>query len=158
MVGSRPMFTPGLIRLAHWVAEYYVVPAHRVLRTMLPQAVRDKPESFITDSHLKLAGEPSAEVMDKELSVPQIWLFSLVSAVVGFIVCRFRPPLGIVTLAIAGIFLCGVLSEVFDPSIGPSIQREFGPGYLFHTCAAAGVVVLSHALGIFLNRRKYKRP
>lgn len=65
VVGSRPMFTPGLLKLAHWVAEYYVVPVHRVLRTMLPQAVRDKPESFITDSHLKLAHEPAPEVLDK---------------------------------------------------------------------------------------------
>lgn len=65
VVGSRPMFTPGLLKLAHWVGEYYVVPVHRVLRTMLPQAVRDKPESFIMDSHLKLAHEPSAEVLEK---------------------------------------------------------------------------------------------
>jgi len=65
IVGSRPMFTPGLLRLAQWVAEYYIVPVQRVLRTMLPQAVRDKPESFIMDSHLKLAKEPPADVMDK---------------------------------------------------------------------------------------------
>jgi primosomal protein N' (replication factor Y) len=65
VVGSRPMFTPGLLRLAHWVAEYYVVPVHRVLRTMLPQAVREKPENFITDSHLKLAHEPTPELLEK---------------------------------------------------------------------------------------------
>lgn len=65
IVGSRPMFTPGLLKLADWVAEYYIVPVHRVLRTMLPQAVRDKPETFLTDSHLKLVKELSAEVMDK---------------------------------------------------------------------------------------------
>ncbi|MDB6075535.1 MAG: priA, partial [Verrucomicrobiaceae bacterium] len=50
-----PVFTPGLIKLAHWVADYYVTPVHHVLRAMLPQAVRAKPESFIMDSHLKLA-------------------------------------------------------------------------------------------------------
>lgn len=65
IVGSRPMFTAGLLKLADWVAEYYIVPVHRVLRTMLPQAVRDKPETFLTDSHLKLVKELPAEVMDK---------------------------------------------------------------------------------------------
>ncbi len=65
IVGSRPMFTAGLLKLADWVAEYYIVPVHRVLRTMLPQAVRDKPETFLTDSHLKLVKELAAEVMDK---------------------------------------------------------------------------------------------
>ena len=65
IVGSRPMFTAGLLKLADWVAEYYIVPVHRVLRTMLPQAVRDKPETFLTDSHLQLVKELPAEVMDK---------------------------------------------------------------------------------------------
>jgi primosomal protein N' (replication factor Y) (superfamily II helicase) len=65
IVGSRPMFTQGLLKLADWVAEYYIVPVHRVLRSMLPQAVRDKPETFLTDSHLKLVKELPADVMDK---------------------------------------------------------------------------------------------
>lgn len=65
LVGSRPMFTQGLLKLADWVAEYYIVPVHRVLRSMLPQAVRDKPETFLTDSLLKLPREPSADVMEK---------------------------------------------------------------------------------------------
>ncbi len=65
LVGSRPMFTPGLLKLAHWIAGYYVVPVNRVLRTMLPQAVRSKPETFLTDSHLKLAQEPPPEAFDK---------------------------------------------------------------------------------------------
>jgi primosomal protein N' (replication factor Y) len=65
IVGSRPMFTPGLLKLADWVSDYYIVPVHRVLRAMLPQAVRDKPETFLTDSHLKLTKEPPPDVLDK---------------------------------------------------------------------------------------------
>jgi primosomal protein N' (replication factor Y) len=30
---------------------------------MLPQAVRDKPETFLTDSHLKLTKEPPPDVL-----------------------------------------------------------------------------------------------
>ena len=60
-----PVFTPGLIELAHWVASYYVTPVSQVLRAMLPQAVRAKPESFIMDSHLKLAHPISADELEK---------------------------------------------------------------------------------------------
>lgn len=65
LIGSRPMFTPGLLRLAGWIAEYYAVPLHQVLRAMLPQAVRDRPESFITDSHLSLAKEWDSGLIEK---------------------------------------------------------------------------------------------
>ncbi|HRH96751.1 MAG TPA: DEAD/DEAH box helicase family protein, partial [Prosthecobacter sp.] len=65
IIAQRPMFTPGLLKLARWIAEYYVVPVHTVLRTMLPQAVRDKPGSFVMDSHLKLLREPPPEVLEK---------------------------------------------------------------------------------------------
>ncbi|TDU63074.1 replication restart DNA helicase PriA [Prosthecobacter fusiformis] len=65
LVGTRPMFTPGLLKLAHWISDYYVVPVNRVLRTMLPQAVREKPETFLTDSHLKLAKEPPPDIFEK---------------------------------------------------------------------------------------------
>lgn len=60
-----PVFTAGLIKLAHWVADYYVTPVSQVLRAMLPQAVRAKPESFIMDSHLKLAHPVSPDEMEK---------------------------------------------------------------------------------------------
>ncbi len=62
---GEPVFTPALIKLAHWLADYYVCPVHQVLRTMLPQAVRAKPESFLTDSHLKLAKALNTEELDK---------------------------------------------------------------------------------------------
>jgi hypothetical protein len=99
----------------------------------------------------------SAEVMDKELSVSSIWLYSFVSAIAGFIICRFRPSLGIISISIAGIFICGVISEVLDPVVGLYIQREFGSSYIFHICAASCFVVASHILGMILNRRQLKR-
>ena len=85
VVGTRPMFTPGLLKLAHWISGYYVVPVQRVLRTMLPQAVRSKPETFIMDSHLKLAKTPDAEAFEKmESRAPmQARILHLLQAVGG---------------------------------------------------------------------------
>ncbi len=65
IIGQRPMFTPALLKLARWMAEYYLVSPHQVLRTMLPQAVREKPGSFVMDSHLKLLKEPPPDVFEK---------------------------------------------------------------------------------------------
>ncbi|MBK8094139.1 MAG: primosomal protein N' [Verrucomicrobiaceae bacterium] len=65
LIGTRPMFTPGLLKLARWIADYYVVPHHQVLRTMLPQAVRAKPETFLSDSRLQLIQMPDAEKWEK---------------------------------------------------------------------------------------------
>ncbi|MBL9132852.1 MAG: primosomal protein N' [Verrucomicrobiaceae bacterium] len=65
LVGSKPMFTPGLLRLARWIADYYMVQPHQVLRTMLPQAVRVKPETFLTDSRLHLAKAPPDDALEK---------------------------------------------------------------------------------------------
>ncbi len=65
IVGSRPMFTPSLLKMAHWMAEYYMVSPHLVLRTMLPQAVRSKPETFLTDSRLQVVKMPTDEVYSK---------------------------------------------------------------------------------------------
>ncbi len=65
IIGQRPMFTPVLLKLARWIAEYYLVPPHQVLRTMLPQAVREKPGSFVTDSHLSFVKEPTPDVLEK---------------------------------------------------------------------------------------------
>ncbi len=61
---SRPMFTRGLLELAQWMAHYYLVPLHRVLRSMLPQAVRQKPESFLKDSLLELTAAATAEQIE----------------------------------------------------------------------------------------------
>ena len=54
VIGRDASFTPALLKLAAWVADYYLCSQHHVLRTMLPQAVRQKPESFIKDSRLTL--------------------------------------------------------------------------------------------------------
>jgi primosomal protein N' (replication factor Y) (superfamily II helicase) len=64
-VGSKPMFGPELLKLARWISDYYLCPIRQVLRTMLPQAVREKPESFLSDSHLKVLKMPDAEAMVK---------------------------------------------------------------------------------------------
>jgi primosomal protein N' (replication factor Y) (superfamily II helicase) len=65
VIGRDASFTPTLLKLAAWVADYYLCSQHQVLRTMLPQAVRQRPESFITDSKLTLHKPVSAADLEK---------------------------------------------------------------------------------------------
>ncbi len=65
LIGARPMFTPALVKLAHWISEYYATPVQGVLRTMLPQQVRDKPGTFIMDSQFQVVRKPDLETLEK---------------------------------------------------------------------------------------------
>ncbi|CAN5671799.1 hypothetical protein BH11VER1_BH11VER1_31940 [soil metagenome] len=64
-IGAKAMFTENLLKLAQWIAAYYLCPVRQVLRTMLPEAVRKKPESFLSDSHISLASVPTPAELEK---------------------------------------------------------------------------------------------
>lgn len=64
-IGTKAMFTENLLKLSQWIAAYYLCPVRQVLRTMLPEAVRNKPESFLSDSHISLAKTPTPEEFEK---------------------------------------------------------------------------------------------
>ncbi len=64
-IGSKAMFTENLLKLAQWIAAYYLCPVRQVLRTMLPEAVRNKPESFLSDSHISLGQTLNCEEIEK---------------------------------------------------------------------------------------------
>jgi primosomal protein N' (replication factor Y) (superfamily II helicase) len=85
VVGRDASFTPALLKMAHWVADYYVCPVNLVLRSMLPQAVRSKPESFLTDSRITLVKElPEAELDKLRAKAPlQARLLDMLSAAKG---------------------------------------------------------------------------
>lgn len=40
IVGERPVLSPLLLRLAHWISEYYCCPVETTLRSVLPQVIR----------------------------------------------------------------------------------------------------------------------
>ena len=65
VIGTRPMFPGNLLKLAQWLSAYYLCPLRHVLRTMLPEAVRTKPESFLSDSHIALVRMPGEDELEK---------------------------------------------------------------------------------------------
>src|SRR4051812_3610312 len=65
VIGTRPMFPGAILKLAQWISSYYLCPLRHVLRPMLPEAVRTKPESFLSDSHIALARQPTEDELEK---------------------------------------------------------------------------------------------
>lgn len=46
VIGAAPMFTPSILKLARWIAEYYCCPLEVVLKAALPEAVRKEEEGY----------------------------------------------------------------------------------------------------------------
>ena len=65
VIGRHASFTPPLLNLARWVADYYLCSEQQVLRSMLPGVVRNKPESFIKDSQLTVGAPISPSDLEK---------------------------------------------------------------------------------------------
>jgi hypothetical protein len=85
------------------------------------------------------------EVMDKEWSLPIVWLLFLTLGIIGFVLGR-RTWWACIP-AIAGITLLAVgqLSEMHDSVVGPDILSEAGHSYFVQSYAA---IVISFVFGI----------
>lgn len=46
MEGEKPLITPAVLELAHWISSYYAAPVEHAVRTVLPGAVRRKGAGF----------------------------------------------------------------------------------------------------------------
>ena len=97
-----------------------------------------------------------AEVMDKELSIPQIWgaLF------VALLICLLSAVLWrwiLVLSLFVGLLLTGLVSALIewnDPFVGPAIRAEAGAEYGIHIYAAIVVVIAAHIVGWFVSSRR----
>jgi hypothetical protein len=95
-----------------------------------------------------------AEVMDKEMSVLQVWdglLWALLICVLTAGVWRWL---------LVPSFLCGLgtglafaWTEWFNPYVGPAIRNEAGPGYGYHINLAVSLLLLAHIAAWFLSSR-----
>ncbi len=94
------------------------------------------------------------EVMDKEPSLIQIWLLSLVIGVGGFFLVRYRYWLLAVVLAIASVLAWSQPSELRDPLVGPVIIREAGYSYVVQSYVAIAIALSLPLIGAIV---KWKR-
>jgi hypothetical protein len=98
-----------------------------------------------------------AEVIDKEPAASAFWVWAVCAGVLGLVAWASLPRViaavvGGVTLAAGGIYLLGMLADIFDPSVGPAIAAEAGRGYLIQYWAALALFLALEAVGIFAWR------
>jgi hypothetical protein len=105
---------------------------------------------------LVVASEPAmAEVSDKVIHPPQMWLSAIIGIFVGL-------PLGVlvnrwlgVVAMVAGLLFGPLpgIATVADKYVGPAILREAGAGYAFHAYASTVVAIMGVPFAVWKGRR-----
>lgn len=62
LIDPEPLVTPTLMRLGKWVADYYQAPLEQVMRSLLPESVRQESHSGKSRRVVTLAGPVPADV------------------------------------------------------------------------------------------------
>ncbi len=62
-VAGEPFLTPGLMKLAAWIAEFYLTPVEAVIRSMLPKPSRGEEEKRKTAKCVEAAVPPDADLL-----------------------------------------------------------------------------------------------
>ncbi|MCU0777653.1 MAG: primosomal protein N' [Akkermansiaceae bacterium] len=65
LIDPQPLITPVLLRAGEWIADYYACGIETVIRSLLPESVRQEENSAKTRRVAVLDAAPAAEVMAK---------------------------------------------------------------------------------------------
>lgn len=87
------------------------------------------------------------EVMDKEPSLVQVWVVSLVLGVGGFFLAKYRYWLMAIVLVIAALLAWSQLSELSDPQVAPVIIHEAGYSYVVQSYFAIAIALVLPFIG-----------
>ena len=87
------------------------------------------------------------EVMDKEPSLVQVWVVSLVLGVGGFFLAKYRYWLMAIVFVIAALLGWSQLSELSDPQVGPVIIREASYSYAVQSYFAIAIALVLPFIG-----------
>ena len=94
-----------------------------------------------------------AEVMDKEPPLGAVIILALAAAVFGCLAAKIRWWLSMLASISALVLAAAILSELWDPFVGPAIRKEAGP-WLFGLANLASVVsVVAPAVAAFVAWR-----
>lgn len=63
LIDPEPLISPGMMKMAQWVSEYYAVPLEQVMRCLLPETVRQEKHNEKTQKALTLIKDVPDDVM-----------------------------------------------------------------------------------------------
>jgi hypothetical protein len=88
------------------------------------------------------------EVMDKELSLPFIWVYFGIIGVAGFLLARKHPAFLVLIIPLWLLVAPLHISEINDPFVGKDILREAGYSYVVQSYLAVSLAALLPGLGV----------
>lgn len=94
------------------------------------------------------------EVMDKEPTVLQNYLFFISIGGAAYLLSRYRYWLTLIALPTLLFFVWLHVSELNDPFIGADIVREAGYSYVVHSYVAMAIAVALSLIGVFTGRQR----
>src|SRR5262245_56767860 len=98
-----------------------------------------------------------AEVSDKVVSIPEVWLWSGLGAVVAYAASRYRLWAGLLVSPAAALVSGAAIATVMDPHVGPAVVEEQGWPYVATAYGSLGSIVLAVVAGTYLRRSSRSR-
>lgn len=99
----------------------------------------------------------SAEVMDKEPTLPQLWAVAILWGLAGFFAWRRHPVLGTLVTLLGFPLVWGFHWELTDRYVGPEIRREAGQAYVVQAYLSMGLCFALHLLGALRQLTRIRR-
>ena len=65
LIDPEPLVTPSLLKLADWIADYYGTPLEQVMRSLLPESVRQEKVNAKVKKAVKAVGDPTKDELDQ---------------------------------------------------------------------------------------------
>ena len=95
-----------------------------------------------------------AEVMDKEPSIAQIYIYGLIGAALIVFTARLKPWLLLVVAPLPFLYFIGMIFEINDPYVGPAILNEAGVFYFISTYLITALLLVCVVASITIMHRK----
>ena len=97
-----------------------------------------------------------AEISDKILSVPGMWIQALLIGGVAVLVCRFRWWLGLPFLILPVVIALSTFGLRHASGLGSDIIKELGESYFLNFYASALLAAVLVGIGLLLGWRRRK--
>lgn len=98
-----------------------------------------------------------AEVMDKEPSTLQHWLFAVVLGLTALAAWRWRWWVGAIATGLGILLVPTFYFELTDKFVGPAIRAEAGDAYAVHYYISTLVWLMLNVVAIYAWFAKYRR-
>jgi hypothetical protein len=99
-----------------------------------------------------------AEVLDKELNLPELVVFVGAGMLAAYLAARYRPWALLIVVPAVGLVLAAHYSEFLDPAVGSAMRNEGGFMYVVATWCAAPLVLAAVAAGYVRKRWARRVP